>query len=63
MKAFFYLFCVKFYLLIKEALCENSGLRNVINDKVRTQMHYARQGIITEEMKYVAQSRKSWLKN
>ena len=25
-----------------------------INDKVRTQMHYARQGIITEEMKYVA---------
>ncbi len=25
-----------------------------INDKVRTQMHYARQGIITEEMKHVA---------
>ena len=25
-----------------------------INDKVRTQMHYARQGIITEEMQYVA---------
>ena len=25
------------------------------NDKIRTQMHYARQGIITEEMQYVAQ--------
>src|SRR5271157_5321089 len=24
------------------------------NDKIRTQMHYARQGIITEEMHYVA---------
>jgi len=24
------------------------------NDKVRTQMHYARQGIITEEMHYIA---------
>ena len=25
------------------------------DDKIRTQMHYARQGIITEEMHYVAQ--------
>jgi hypothetical protein len=25
------------------------------NDKIRTQMHYARQGIVTEEMHYVAQ--------
>jgi phosphomethylpyrimidine synthase len=25
------------------------------NDKIRTQMHYARQGIITEEMHYIAQ--------
>ncbi|HHD83359.1 MAG TPA: phosphomethylpyrimidine synthase, partial [Campylobacteraceae bacterium] len=25
------------------------------NDTVRTQMHYAKQGIITEEMYYVAQ--------
>src|SRR4051794_15443653 len=24
------------------------------NDKIRTQMHYARQGIVTEEMLYVA---------
>src|SRR5512140_81294 len=24
------------------------------NDKIRTQMHYARQGIITEEMHYIA---------
>ena len=24
------------------------------HDKIRTQMHYARQGIITEEMQYVA---------
>ena len=24
------------------------------NDKIRTQMHYARQGIVTEEMHYVA---------
>ncbi len=34
------------------------------NDKIRTQMHYARQGIITEEMHYVAQrenaSLRSW---
>ncbi len=26
------------------------------NDEIRTQMHYARQGIITEEMKYVAKA-------
>ncbi|MEK7408119.1 MAG: phosphomethylpyrimidine synthase ThiC, partial [Acidobacteriota bacterium] len=24
------------------------------NDRIRTQMHYARQGILTEEMAYVA---------
>ena len=24
------------------------------NDQVRTQMHYARQGVVTEEMHYVA---------
>ena len=33
------------------------------NDKIRTQMHYARQGIVTEEMHYVAQResyRRSW---
>src|SRR5271157_3257553 len=24
------------------------------NDKIRTQMHYARQGIVTEEMQYIA---------
>lgn len=28
------------------------------NDKVRTQMYYAKQGIITEEMRYVAQNEK-----
>ena len=25
-----------------------------LNDPIRTQMHYARQGVITEEMEYVA---------
>ncbi len=25
-----------------------------LNDPIRTQMHYARRGIITEEMQYVA---------
>ena len=34
------------------------------DDPIRTQMHYARQGIITEEMQYVAQRerpvRRSW---
>ena len=34
------------------------------NDKIRTQMHYARQGIVTEEMDYVARReklcRRSW---
>ena len=34
------------------------------NDAIRTQMHYARQGIVTEEMHYVAQReklcRRSW---
>ncbi len=33
-------------------------------DRVRTQMHYARKGIVTEEMEYVAQrenaSRRNW---
>jgi len=29
-------------------------VENRLNDNVRTQMHYARQGVITEEMKYVA---------
>ncbi len=24
------------------------------NDKIRTQMHYARQGVVTEEMEYIA---------
>ena len=33
-------------------------LDNYKNDKVRTQMHYAKKGIITEEMKYVAQVEK-----
>jgi phosphomethylpyrimidine synthase len=28
------------------------------NDKIRTQMHYARQGVITEEMHYVAHREK-----
>src|SRR5215468_7726491 len=28
------------------------------NDKIRTQMHYARQGVITEEMQYVAKREK-----
>ena len=28
------------------------------NDPIRTQMHYARQGIVTEEMEYVAQREK-----
>ncbi|HWB97149.1 MAG TPA: phosphomethylpyrimidine synthase ThiC, partial [Bryobacteraceae bacterium] len=28
------------------------------NDRIRTQMHYARQGTITEEMEYVAQREK-----
>ena len=33
-------------------------------DKIRTQMHYARKGVITGEMEYVAQrekvSRRNW---
>src|SRR5690348_11298437 len=28
------------------------------NDEIRTQMHYARQGIVTEEMRYIAQREK-----
>src|SRR6266513_5554563 len=28
------------------------------NDAIRTQMHYARQGVITEEMHYIAQREK-----
>ena len=25
------------------------------NDKIRTQMHYARQGVVTEEMRYIGE--------
>ena len=36
-----------------------AGMRNPwisprLNDPIRTQMHYARKGVVTEEMEYVA---------
>ena len=36
-----------------------AGMRNEwitprLNDPIRTQMHYARKGVVTEEMQYVA---------
>jgi phosphomethylpyrimidine synthase len=37
-----------------EFMIRSEWVRQRSNDKVRTQMHYARQGAITGEMEYVA---------
>jgi len=48
MKAFFYLFCDKFFFLNKYTYMRKQWVEKRINDK-----DYARQGTITKEIKYV----------
>src|SRR3954462_14625176 len=38
----------------QESIMRTEWVEKRKNDKIRTQMHYARQGVITEEMHYVA---------